>query len=167
MTVTASQDAGKLSANQLNDIVADRPLAATQVTDVDWKAAALSLNHRARLRATEGCSDRRGLQGGTRDHNPQVGPEFAAKAAEHAEDQVHLDGSLMELIEHHAADAFKRHVVKQTTEHDPGGFDRQPRLTRGHHVEANAVANLTTQPTATATGDLCRDRTGRQPSWLD
>ena len=110
-----------------------------RVDDVDREHAS---RHAQDRRAVEKARDRFGVERGAHDDQQQILAQALAHLAQHRERQVGVDGALVKLVEHHAADAGELGIAEELAREDALGDDAQARARGDAVLEAHLVADL-------------------------
>ena len=131
--------AGERATDCLRDRVLDRCFGqAFLVADVDWKAAARTLDHR---RIAEQAGDTRAVERGRHDQEPQVRPERALDVEGQREAEVAVQRTLVELVEQYGCDSRQFRIVEDHARQDAFGDDQDPGVSGGAVFHSHRVAD--------------------------
>ena len=131
--------------------------------DRDRKRAALGSDHR---RVVEKRRDRFGVE--RRRHHDQL--QLRAPRAElcdQREGEIAVEVALVELVDHHTADAAQLGIAEQPTGQHAFGDQLDPRARTDPSIEADLIADLVAQRTATLARDPHRRESRREPARLE
>ena len=109
----------------------------------------------------EQCGDARGVEGGRHRDERQL-PQLA-HLGEHPEQQVGVEGSLVDLVEDDGGRAGELGVGEQPTDEHPRGHELHPRARPDAALAADGVADEVTDLRAGQVGQPSRRRTHRDP----
>jgi hypothetical protein len=138
-------------------------VGALQVLDVDRKSAA----RHAHDRRVEEAGQALRVERRAHHHDAQLGALLLLQAREQREAEIGVQRALVELVEHHTADAVQPGVVEQAARQQRLGQEHQARALAHLALEAHHVANTLARALAQLAGHAPRGHTRRDPARLE
>ncbi len=149
--------------DRTGDLLGQRGRGRPPVADLDRVRPALDPDDR---RIAEEPRDGLSLHRGRHHDQDQVVADRLADFAKKRQGQVGVQAPLVELVEHHGADAFEERVVDELAVEDALGDDLDPRLRPDPLFKADLVADPAADCPAVLLGDPARRGPGGDPPGL-
>ncbi len=117
-------------------------------------------------RAVEESGERRRVEGGRHDDQPEIGSRLAPHLADERQGEVGGERALVEFVEDHRRDPFEEGIPLEPAQQQPLGDEDDPAVGAEAALEADPPADLPAERPPLLVGDAARRGARRHPARL-